>query len=47
MRAEASRSLKSVPPTSPAVSRQKGEPYSEVDEKQRARLDEVRRELLG
>lgn len=27
--------------------RQKGEPYADVDEAQRARLDEVRRELLG
>ena len=27
--------------------RQKGEPYPEIDEQQRARLDEVRRELLG
>ena len=39
--------LEKRPPDFTGSIRQKGEPYSEVDEKQRARLDEVRRELLG
>ena len=35
------------PPEFTGSIRQKGEPYPDVDEEQRARLDEVRRELLG
>ena len=35
------------PPEFTGSIRQKGDPYPEVNEAQRARLDEVRRELLG